>query len=256
MDEKKKSPLQQKPLRHAGQSLDEEIDKLLTDKVLLYIIIPFIFSFAAFIQWQSFLSEKKINPALMTGVALISIVICTLKLIKAKKKLNNLRLGRDGERVVGEILDNLRAKGCRVFHDLVGERGNVDHLIISQKGIFVVETKTVSKPKKKNAKILYDGHMLSINGYKTDDPLNQVSCQSTWIKETLSESTGKNFQVRSVILYPGWYVKMNNNAMKSNTWALKPENLLRFIEKLPNVIPRNEMMMAAFHISRFIRSSH
>ena len=47
---------------------------------------------------------------------------------------------------MGQLLENLRADGARVFHDLVGEGLNIDHVVVSPHGIFVLETKTWSKP--------------------------------------------------------------------------------------------------------------
>ena len=63
----------------------------------------------------------------------------------------------DWERAVGQTLEALRRKGYRVFHDLIGEGFNLDHVIISEHGVFSVETKTYSKPAKGGCKIIYNG---------------------------------------------------------------------------------------------------
>ena len=47
---------------------------------------------------------------------------------------------------MAEVLDGLRAKGCAVFHDIVEGGFNVDHVVISPHGIYVIETKTLRKP--------------------------------------------------------------------------------------------------------------
>ena len=59
-----------------------------------------------------------------------------------------MRQDRDGERKVAEILDALNQVGAHVLHDIPGEEGNVDHVVVSTCGIFVIETKNCSKSDK------------------------------------------------------------------------------------------------------------
>jgi hypothetical protein len=51
-------------------------------------------------------------------------------------------LGAESERAVGEVLDELRAEGFIVVHDVEQPReGNVDHLVSGPTGVFMIETK-------------------------------------------------------------------------------------------------------------------
>jgi len=52
--------------------------------------------------------------------------------------------GREGERIVGQFLENARADAARVFHDLVGAGLNVNHVVVSPHGVFALETKSHS----------------------------------------------------------------------------------------------------------------
>jgi hypothetical protein len=51
--------------------------------------------------------------------------------------------GARGEETMGRMLDALRAEGIAVLHDrrIPGTRANIDHIIISRAGVFVVDTK-------------------------------------------------------------------------------------------------------------------
>jgi hypothetical protein len=51
--------------------------------------------------------------------------------------------GALGEQAIGSSLDRLREEGIAVLHDrrIPGSRANIDHLVISQAGVFVVDTK-------------------------------------------------------------------------------------------------------------------
>ena len=64
--------------------------------------------------------------------------------------MESIKLGRDGERVVAEHLQQLVGAGWRVFHDIQGDGFNIDHVVIGAGGISAVETKTRSKPVGRN----------------------------------------------------------------------------------------------------------
>jgi hypothetical protein len=62
------------------------------------------------------------------------------------------RLGYEGERHVGEALNQLMLAGYRVFHDFLitdkpGATRNIDHIVIGRNGVFAIETKTRRKLK-------------------------------------------------------------------------------------------------------------
>jgi Nuclease-related domain len=120
--------------------------------------------------------------------------------------LHALKLGRDGEKAVGQFLETLRERRYRVFHDIVGGNFNLDHVLIGPAGVFTVETKTHRKPSG-DARVTFGGETIRIDGFEPDrDPIIQAKAQASWLCELLSESTGRNFAVRSAIVFPGWFV--------------------------------------------------
>ena len=50
--------------------------------------------------------------------------------------------GAEGEEAVGRILEGLTADGWHVIHDISFGRGNIDHVVVGQGGVFAVETKS------------------------------------------------------------------------------------------------------------------
>jgi hypothetical protein len=178
---------------------------------------------------------------------------CVPKIISVRQELLNLRLGRDGEKAVAEELENLRETGCIIFHDIIGNKFNLDHIVLSQKGIFVIETKTYSKPRGKEAKVHYDGTHLNIDSVgNKDDILVQAKAESTWLKDTLKESTGKEFNIKPVVVFPGWYVESSNH---NKYWILNPKGLPVFIQNEQEKLSKEDMKLVAFHLSRYIRAS-
>jgi len=256
MKSNKKSPIKDRPLRYTGQSLDEEIDELINDKALLYVVVSLFVIILAIVEWLRFFLKNPPAPITYTFLAFIITLFSFFKIRKIYKKIKSVKLGRDGERVVGQFLESLREKGHRVFHDLIGDNFNLDHVIISRKGIYVIETKTYSKPAKGESKITFDGKQIFLDR-KTfiTEPIVQVTAASKWLKNILKETTGKDFTVKPVILFPGWFIETTDNGKKSDIWILNPKALPSFIENQRETINQEDMMLASFHISRYIRTN-
>ncbi|MDA0674276.1 MAG: nuclease-related domain-containing protein [Cyanobacteria bacterium] len=149
----------------------------------------------------------------------------------------------------------MRESGYRIFHDILGNGFNIDHIIISDRGIFTVETKTYSKPGKGRSEIHFDGEALLLNGRPPHrDPVVQAKAQADWCRQTLQESTGKVYPVKSVIVFPGWFVRPTAEGKRSTLWVLNPKALPSFIQNEPQRLKPEEVQLAAYHLSRYIRT--
>ena len=135
-----------------------------------------------------------------------------LQMSGTKKELRRLRLGRDGERCVGKFLERLREDGGQVFHDVPTAGFKLDHAVISTHGTFAIETKSRTKPWPK-ATITVDGDQLLIAGRKPDrNPMDQAAGAACWLEGLLAESTGKQFDVRGVVVFPRWWIEQRSPA--------------------------------------------
>jgi hypothetical protein len=254
MTKNKKSPIKEKTLRHPGQSLDERIDLLINDKALLYIVYAVIVIMFAALEWLRYYHDRPPIPKTMTFLAFIVVLFCGYRIYKILKELKKIKLGREGERAVGQFLEILRADGCVVFHDILADKFNLDHVLVSKKGVYAIETKTYSKPEKGEAKILFDGEKISIQGSGAyDQPIVQVRSASNWLKNILKSTTGKTFVIKPVILFPGWFVESTEQGKKSDTWALNPKSLPAFISNQNETIAQEDAQMIVFHLCRYVR---
>ena len=84
-----------------------------------------------------------------------------------------------------------------------------------------------------------------------DDILIQVEAESNWLKDTLNESTGKNFNIKPVVVFPGWWVESKDH---SDIWVLNPKGLPKFIENQKDQLSKEDVQLAAYHLSRYIRA--
>ncbi|TAL28347.1 MAG: NERD domain-containing protein [Nitrospirae bacterium] len=255
IDSKKRSPLKNKPLRYAGKSIDEQIDKLINDNAVLYLVISLLSIAIAGFEWIRFYINNPPSPKMMTFLAFVVILFSYYKIKKISREVKRLKLGREGERVVGEHLDMLREKGYKIFHDIVGENFNIDHVIISTKGIFVIETKTFSKPNDKDARIHFNGREITVDRQKlSNNYIDQATASSKWLRNLLKESTGKEFPIKPGIVFPGWFIETTEEGKKSSCWVLNPRALPQYIENEKTSITMEDASLASYHLSRYIRA--
>jgi hypothetical protein len=246
------TPLKAKPLRNPGDSVDEEIDREINGNFSDALLFAAGFCFLATMEWLGYLTKAPRQPIPFTCVALASVVFAAWRFTVTRRKVKNLKLGRDGERCVGQFLERLRASGGQVFHDVPGAGFNLDHVVISPNGIYVVETKTWSKPWPQ-AKVTVDGATVLVAGRAPDrNPMDQVAAASRWLAGRLEESTGKSFAVRGVVVFPGWFVEQR--LPRDSVWVMEPKMLPGFIEQEPRSIAPADVALASFHLSRYIRA--
>jgi Nuclease-related domain len=195
------------------------------------------------------------TPGVYAALALGLTVYGSIRLWTGRKQLKQLRLGRDGERAVGQFLEALRVDGARIFHDIPGDKFNLDHVVLAEQGIFVIETKTRTTPNSKSS-VVFDSDQILIAGHASDrDPVTQSASQVRWLQQLIKESTGKDFPVRGVVVFPGWFVERTEEAMKSNLWVLEPKAQPSFIDHESKRLTPSDVALAAYHRSRFIRAA-
>ena len=249
-----RSPLKSKPLRNPGQSLDEELQRVLDDQVTPYFWFAAVLCLLAALEWFGYLRNAPRQPIVFTAIAGAAVTFVGFRLWQIRKRVQRLKLGRDGERAVGQFLERLRAGGATVYHDVPGDGFNLDHVVIAPQGIFVIETKTWSKPSP-NAKIGFAGDSILVNGRLPErDPVRQVKGEASWLRRMLEESTGKQLPVRGVIVFPGWFVDPMPSEMKKELWVLEPKALPSFIEQEDRVLPDFDVALAAYHLGRYVRT--
>jgi hypothetical protein len=249
-----KSPLKSKPLKNPGESLDIELKDLLFGEVFSYFIFAIFTVMMALMEWLRWFKDWPPNPKVLTVVALISVLIAAWKFERSRSRIKALRLGRDGEKAVGQYLEFLREKGAKVFHDIPGVGFNLDHVVIHETGIYVIETKTISKPDRGEAKLVYNGTNVLKNGFAFDrNPIQQVRAAKQWLTELLKESTGRQFPTRAVVVYPGWFIQPTAEAKSSEVWVLNPKALPVFISKSAVQISAEDVNLCAYHLGRYIR---
>ena len=130
--------------------------------------------------------------------------------------------GMDGERKVGKILKEL-PDGWRVWHDLDIGGENIDHLVASAKGIFIIEVKN------------YKGSVLATSGgiytHNRKKPNKKISAQVMRQVYTLKEKIDATF-ISPVMVFSG-KINRNGNSKKSRgVTCLELAELLPYLHSL------------------------
>lgn len=249
-----RSPLKNLPMpRQAGQSLDEEIRDLVAEGVMPYLAMAVFVAMLALLEWARWFLKLPPHPVIHTFLAILAAAFSWWKISAATRKMHRLRQGRDGERAVAGILEDLLAQGYKVLHDLKGEGFNVDHLLIGPKGVFTVETKTRTLPARGRGDVHYDGVRVLVNGFEPDrDPVRQAKAQARWVRELVKDFTGKAVAVRPVVVFPGWYVNQTWRA-RPEVWVANPKALGAFIRYNDANLGAEEVRAIYAHLSRYAK---
>lgn len=248
------SPVARGFLRNPGQSLDEENDRLLNDQLLLYVLLAMVFWLFAGMQWLMKVWAMPPQPVLYAVVAVGFTGLLAFKFVRIKEEVRRNRLGRDGEREVAEVLQELVKAGATVMHDIPAEGFNIDHVVISTRGIFAIETKARTKAAPRQ-RIEFDGGSVTVAGRSMErDPIEQCRAESAWLRDLLKRSTSKQLAVRGVVVFPGWWVERSPSARGAEIWVLNPKELAGWVAQERETISPSDAAMATLHIQQYVRS--
>jgi membrane protein implicated in regulation of membrane protease activity len=241
-----------------GQSVSEEIERVrdvaLGDNFVLLAITAGVTAMTG-VQWLLGTPPKVlffVSLASFVG----SLVYVVPRMKRAREQVRRLRQGQAGERAVAEYLDTLRDPSVRALHDLVGDNFNVDHVVVAPQGIFVLETKTISKPVNRDVRVVFNGELVTLDGYVPPrNPVVQVKAAATWVRRLLKEALDRDYAVRPVLLFPGWFVERTEAAKRSPVWVLEPKAFGPFLRKEPVVLSESEVAQVVYFLKRYSRAT-
>jgi hypothetical protein len=251
--QKKRSPLpnDMRMLRPAGHSIRQKIDDLWDNLMFFFMFCTFgpmaAFVFYAFGGSRIFVSVAIIfGPMFLVGLFLS---------IRTVKKIQEYRLGLDGELATGEELNRLMRYGYHVFHDFPAtEKFNIDHVLVGPAGVFAVETKMRSKRErsgKKGALVRFEEGILRFPSFEDNKAIEQARNQGKWLEKFVSKSVGKNVPVTPVVALPGWYVERGRH--DGSVLVYNPVNGDRLILNRPLVLDDQTVQQVAYQVDQRCR---
>ena len=235
----KKIEIGQSVSRLPGQSLRERLNEKL-DNVLCSSVIVVIAGFM-YLYIECMHVYAKLKPSVGVGVFVFiaTLVFAVWSFYRNRRCVLDIRQGERGERIVALALQrDLAPLGYVAFHDIQlrkdGRSFNIDHLVIGSNGIFAIETKNYSKPRKGNAKVHYDGKKVLWNGSCRKNEAEQAMATARAAKKLIDDSTGLRVFVTPVLCAVGWFATSSD--LYGNPVLLCMEKTLKSV--IPKVQPR------------------
>jgi hypothetical protein len=249
-----RSPLDRAPaLRVAGQSLDEELDDVRYDQMMAPMMAALLTILIAGLEWFRYFANMPPSPWAYSFVAVVMTGYAVFKVLRTRKRVHQLKQGRDGERAVAQYLEWFRTSNFFVFHDVPSGDANVDHVLIGPQGVFTIETKTHTKPLRGECKVSVVDGVVRANGFVLDrNPIVQAKAQAGWLRNFLAESQF-NVRVWPVVVFPGWFVE-RFDSQAAGAWVLEVKALSKFIENEPERHSREEVQAMASALRSYIRA--
>jgi hypothetical protein len=250
----RRSPLKDPPLRQAGQSVDEELSRHDEDLLLVLTLSALAIALAGS-EWYKVLKDPTPHPWSATIIAMLACLFSASRIRTYMRARRNLLQGKQGEVSVGQDLEFLREKGFKVMHDILGEGFNVDHILIGQRGIYTIETKTWSKTSNRPTSIHFDGTVITLGGRAMiADPVGQARAQASWLRDLIKKQTGKDFPVRPVVVFPGWWVDKQPHG--AEVWVLNPKALPAFLEHQDATLSHDDVEFVYARLADYVRTSN
>lgn len=189
MSRETSSPLKFSPLRVPGQSTTDKLIDNAWDSIAGPYTIAVVLGVVAASEWVRWYFKTPPSPWLYTTIAVAAGLWVYWKVQRGLAQADQLRQGRDGERAVAQYLEWFRTRDFFVFHDVPNGDANIDHVLIGTRGLYVIETKTLSKPVRGECVIKFSDGSLRANGRALDrDPIVQAKAQARWLYNFLAES--------------------------------------------------------------------
>lgn len=244
-------------MRRPGQSLQERCFDLVFDGYMMWACIAVASLGIFIIELGQWLFDSRPQPGVYFLFFIVLTAIAIWKYRQATPQLESIHQGYRGEQMVGQLLEDLRVDGYQIFHDLDGgPGGNIDHVVLGPAGVFAIETKTYTKPAKREARIRYDGRKLQIDGrnpadFGQRDPLNQAQTAARRVHEIIQGCTGKSCFVKPVLLFPGWWVTEPRGDVA--IWVLNPDRFIVRLRHEPVRLKPEQICMLAANLRRTLK---
>tara|TARA_R110002111_G_scaffold100976_6_gene156478 strand:+ start:38667 stop:39548 length:882 start_codon:yes stop_codon:yes gene_type:complete len=256
----RQSPLTQELMRPPGYSLQQKISEL-NDEVLIsfiFMLLAPLLLYSIHLSYSYFGGEPESFLRTLT-IVVMGLGILTFfgyRLIWVLDEKKKYKLGLQGEMFTGEELNQLMLCGCRVFHDIQFQYGNIDHVVVSPSGVYSINTKMRGKPKRgeDRAEMIVDHqkNLLRFPDYEHPIPTKQLETESHWLSNYLTSSVGNQVKVQPILAFPGWYIK--ERIGRGSVYVINPKNPKSFFVNNQAILKPAEMQQIAHQLEQLCRN--
>ena len=228
--DKRRSPLHGKLHHSPGEQLLARIrdhDDAISEALMMMVLAVPIFLLAWALQ---FVPWEQVGFGIAEGMFVVAAVgMFGWGVHGFIRHVGNRRKAHEGlaaERMTAQELNRLIGSGCQVLHDVPGDGFNLDHVVISPRGVFMVETKSFKKPVKatddRHYKVQYDGKALLFPNWSSVKPIDQARKQAQWLARYLRTATNQQIPVIATVALPGWWIDLVKGSASADVRVFTP----------------------------------
>lgn len=200
-----RSPFVEYLLRLPGHTERQQRDELfdqLSEKYDLFLLSGLLLLISAF-----YLNSTPGLFGFILGILGVGFSLYQSVGLHTKLHIANLRC--DGEEYTGQELNYLYIAGAHVFHDIPTETGNIDHIVVANDKILVIENFIASKSEAaESSSVNFDGTSLHFPGFETTEPIEIVNQHAEFIRKRITDYCKFDYQVMPVVAIPGWHINI------------------------------------------------
>lgn len=195
-------------MHEAAQRFREELERLSSSQqtylsgslvfVMLFVAAYILRArdlFAGYPSWQLYLQ---------LGFIVLTAAFAIYRLSKTVTARYRVSFVRDANIAVGHQLQQVAAGTTRVYHDVETPAGVVDHVVVSQNGVYAINV--VARRSRNRASARLVENSLQFSNSKTEFSIVDIVAKSKRLQREFRQLLGHKVRVRSVIALPGWEI--------------------------------------------------
>lgn len=233
------SPLDAQLLREPGQALRVRLDRafgnLFLDGALgpIATLAPMVYGMGRmlFAPRQDWL-EWALYGALST---LLALMFCVL-LMRDYQRIRRIKLGLACELAVSQELAHLvrpETHPYAVFHDIPADSFTIDHVALTPKGVFVIETRARTRPfdaaGQEQNHLVVEQARLRFPGWSERRPLLKTRQAKAWLEAWLARECNVRPAVQTILVLPGWSIDITQ--APADIQVIDGKELARYLAK-------------------------
>lgn len=241
------SPLRPESLRTWDRPGRRQLPTPRKSHLLEYFAAAAVFALLAGLEWTAYLNGWPRRPVVYSIAALISLSIAVWRLRNFQQQLRRFHRTPDPRQGVAQFLEPLRKHGAHLFHGVASGGMNLDHIVVSRHGIYVIDVQDGAKPWPKSTLRLDHSHVLVADRLPDRNLAKTVQDQARWLSGMLEQATGKRFTVRGLVVMPQWWIKQQGT---SGVGVFDAKSLCQSIERAADCITPSDLWLVCDQLSQ------
>ncbi|MCP4301169.1 MAG: NERD domain-containing protein [Gammaproteobacteria bacterium] len=195
-------------MHEAAQRFRDELDRLSTSQSIYLggaLVFAVLFTAAYVLQArQLFDGYPEWQLYLFLGFLSMAVGYAIYQLIGTIVARRQVKFLRDATVAIGHQLQQISSGKTQVYHDVKTSAGVVDHVVISQSGIYAINV--VAKRAPGAASVRLQDNALQFSNTKDPQSIVDLAARANRLEKEFHQLLGHQVRVRSVIAAPGWEI--------------------------------------------------